>query len=102
MPPGAESRAPYRSRRALSARNYDGFCYIAVPHRVPAALTLLAQLPYGMLRTMKSSSGVRIRSNIRGGRLAVNHNAKKLVVKSSVKSGRLAVNHSAVRVRSTG
>lgn len=63
----------------------------------PVRVTLPFDGTCGILASMKTtaSRGVRIRSNVRGGRLAVNRNAKKLVVRSSVKSGRLAVNHNA-------
>ena len=47
-----------------------------------------------------SNKGVKIKSAIRAGKLATNHNATKkgVKIKSAIRAGKLATNHNATRM----
>ena len=47
------------------------------------------------MSTKKPAAGVKVKTGIKGGRLASNHNGPGLRVKSGLKGGRIAMNHNA-------
>jgi hypothetical protein len=45
--------------------------------------------------TLMSGAGVKVKTGVKGGKLATNHNGAGLKVKTGLKAGRIAMNHSA-------